>query len=429
MIYILGKDGKAMKSICVIGIGYVGLPTAAMFASKGHKVVGYDVNKTAIKALNEGKIIIEEPGLGDLVKQVVESGNLSGTTECPKDCDVYIIAVPTPINKDKTADMKYVKSATEAIVPCLQPGNIVILESTSPPRTVEDLMLPILEQSGLKMGEDVYLAHSPERILPGQVLYELRTNSRIVGGINEKSALEVKALYESICEGEICITTATTAEMCKLMENTFRDVNIALANELAKMSEELGVNAWEVISLANKHPRVNLHFPGPGVGGHCIALDPWFLVEKSKNALLIHQARLINDSMPEYVFEKIKETLGGFSGQLITLLGVTYKPDIDDVRESPIMKLWKLLTKENVVVNACDPHANAKVGCISDVYSACEQSSMVILCVNHKEFADVDFGKLKEVMDGDVVLDTRNYFDKEKVEAAGLKYLLLGNGR
>ncbi len=418
-----------MKSICVIGIGYVGLPTAAMFASKGHRVVGFDVNKNAVSALNEGKIIIEEPGLAELVKEVVEKGNLTGTTECPKDCDVYIIAVPTPINKDKTADMRFVESATRSIVPCLQPGNIVILESTSPPRTVEDLMLPILKESGLEMGKDVYVAHSPERILPGYVLYELRTNSRIVGGINEESSKAVKELYESICEGEICITTATTAEMCKLMENTFRDVNIALANELAKMSEELGVNAWEVIELANKHPRVNILSPGPGVGGHCIALDPWFLVEKSKNALLINQGRHINDSMPEYVFEKIKTILGGFNGQLITLLGVTYKPNIDDVRESPIMRLLDLLKHENVVVNVCDPHANNKVGGIDSVYTAADRSSMVVLGVNHKEFEDIDFAQLKEVMDGDVILDTRNFFDKEKVENAGLKYVLLGNGR
>ncbi|MCC8015319.1 MAG: nucleotide sugar dehydrogenase [Eubacterium sp.] len=418
-----------MKNICVIGIGYVGLPTAAMFASKGHKVVGFDVNKKAVNALNRGEIIIEEPGLKELVKQVVESGNLTGSTECPEDSDVYIIAVPTPINPDKTADMRYVETATRSIVPNLREGNIVILESTSPPRTVEDLMLPILKESGLEMGTQVYVAHSPERILPGQVLYELRTNSRIVGGINDESAQAVKALYEDICEGEICITTATTAEMCKLMENTFRDVNIALANELAKMSEELGVNAWEVISLANKHPRVNLHSPGPGVGGHCIALDPWFLVEKSKNALLINQGRLINDSMPEYVFEKIKETIGGFNGQLITLLGVTYKPDIDDVRESPIMKLWSMLKKEKVAVNACDPHANEKVGCMRDVYAACYRSSMVILCVNHKEFKDLDFDKIKELMDGDTILDTRNYFDRETVEKAGLKYMLLGDGR
>lgn len=418
-----------MKNICVIGIGYVGLPTAAMFASKGHRVVGFDVNKKAVNALNKGEIIIEEPGLGELVKQVVESGNLTGSTECPEGFDVYIIAVPTPINPDKTADMRYVESATRSIVPCIKEGSIVILESTSPPRTVEDLMLPILKESGLDIGTQVYVAHSPERILPGQVLYELRTNSRIVGGINDESALAVKALYEDICEGEICLTTATTAEMCKLMENTFRDVNIALANELAKMSEELGVNAWEVIALANKHPRVNLHSPGPGVGGHCIALDPWFLVEKSKNALLINQGRLINDSMPAYVFEKIKATLGGFNGQLITLLGVTYKPDIDDVRESPIMKLWSMLKKENVVVNVCDPHANEKVGCMHDVYEACYRSSMVILTVNHKEFADLDFDKIKSVMDGDTVLDTRNYFNREKIEKAGLKYLLLGNGR
>ena len=267
-----------MKSICVIGIGYVGLPTAAMFASKGHKVIGYDLNPKAVEALNKGEIIIEEPGLGELVKDVVSKGNLSATTECPDGCDVYIIAVPTPINPDKTADMRYVESATRAIVPHVRKGAIVILESTSPPRTVTDLMLPILKETGLEIGEELLVAHSPERILPGKVIEELRTNSRIVGGINEKSSLAVKEVYESIVEGEIFITTSTTAEMCKLMENTFRDVNIALANELAKMSEELGVNCWDVIRMANYHPRVNILYPGPGVGGHCIALDPWFLV-------------------------------------------------------------------------------------------------------------------------------------------------------
>ena len=259
------------KSICVIGIGYVGLPTAAMFASKGHKVIGYDLNQKAVDALNKGEIIIEEPGLGELVKQVVSEGNLTGTTECPVGCDVYIIAVPTPINEDKTADMRFVESATRAIVPCVRKGAIVVLESTSPPRTVQDLMLPILKETGLELGEDLLVAHSPERILPGKVIEELRTNSRIVGGINEKSSLEVKKIYESFVEGEIFITTSTTAEMCKLMENTFRDVNIALANELAKMSEELGVNCWDVIRMANQHPRVNILQPGPGVGGHCIA--------------------------------------------------------------------------------------------------------------------------------------------------------------
>ena len=415
-----------MKSICVIGIGYVGLPTAAMFASKGHKVIGYDLNEKAVNALNKGEIIIEEPGLGDLVKDVVAKGNLSAQTTCPENCDVYIIAVPTPINEDKTADMRYVESATRSIVPCVREGNIVILESTSPPRTVEDLMLPILKETGLKLGEELLVAHSPERILPGKVIEELRTNSRIVGGINQKSSEAVKAVYESIVEGEIFITTSTTAEMCKLMENTFRDVNIALANELAKMSEELGVNAWEVIKLANQHPRVNILSPGPGVGGHCIALDPWFLVEKSQNAKLIRQARLNNDSMPEFVLGRIKNILGGFNGQTVAIYGVTYKPNIDDVRESPIMHLIDMLKNENVKINVCDPHAGDKVADNYDIYEAAKGASLVVLGVNHEQFGNIDFSRIAAEMKDKNVLDTRNYWCKDTVNNAGIKYYLLG---
>lgn len=415
-----------MKKICMIGIGYVGLPTAAMFASKGHKVIGYDLNQKAVDALNKGEIIIEEPGLLELVKECVAKGNLSATTSCPSDCDVYIIAVPTPINEDKTADMSYVESATKAIVPHLKKGCIVILESTSPPRTVEDLMLPILKETGLELGEELLVAHSPERILPGKVIEELRTNSRIVGGINEKSSLEVKKVYESIVDGEIFITTSTTAEMCKVMENTFRDVNIALANELAKISEELGVNAFEVIKLANHHPRVNILSPGPGVGGHCIALDPWFLVEKSENAKLIKQARLINDSMPQFVFEKIKNILGGFNGQTISLFGVTYKPNIDDIRESPVMHLLNMLKKENLIVNVCDPHAKEQITNNFDIYEALENSSLLILGVNHDEFSDLDFEKVAKILKDKNILDTRNFFDKNEILKNGINYYLLG---
>lgn len=418
-----------MKSICVIGIGYVGLPTAAMFASKGHNVIGFDLNKKAVDALNKGEIIIEEPGLGDLVKEVVSKGTLSATTECPDGCDVYIIAVPTPINEDKTADMRFVESATRSLVPHVRKGAIVILESTSPPRTVTDLMLPILEQTGLKIGEELLVAHSPERILPGRVLEELRTNSRIVGGINEASSLAVKEVYESIVEGEIFITTSTTAEMCKLMENTFRDVNIALANELAKMSEELGVNCWDVIRMANQHPRVNILQPGPGVGGHCIALDPWFLVEKSKNAKLILQSRLNNDSMPAFVEEKIEKIIGKLGqDKTVSIYGVTYKPNIDDVRESPIMHLIDSLKAKNVNVKVCDPHAAEKVENNYGIYEAAEGSDIIVLGVNHSEFADVDFAKLTTNMKNKNVFDTRNFWNGDLVKAAGAAYYLLGDG-
>lgn len=415
-----------MEKICVIGIGYVGLPTAAMFANKGHKVIGYDLNQNVVDHLNKGEITIEEPGLSELVKKTVKNGNLCASTTCPCDCDVYIIAVPTPIKSDKTADMFYVKNATKAIVPHLRAGNIVILESTSPPRTVEDLMLPILKEAGLILGEELLVAHSPERILPGKILEELRTNSRIVGGINEKSNLAVKKIYESIVEGEIFLTTSTTAEMCKVMENTFRDVNIALANELAKISEELGVNAFEVIRLANQHPRVNILSPGPGVGGHCIALDPWFLVEKSENTKLIKQSRLINDSMPAFVFNKIKRILGGFKGQTISLFGVTYKPDIDDIRESPIISLLEMLKKENVNVKICDPHAKGKIENNFEIYEAALNSSLIILGVHHSEFKNIDFKKIAGILKEKNILDTRNFLNKQEILNNNINYYLLG---
>lgn len=417
------------KSICVIGIGYVGLPTAAMFATHGHQVVGYDVNEKAIDALNKGETIIEEPFLGDLVKQAVEEKHLVGSTECPVGSDVYIISVPTPINPDKTADMRFVESAARTITPCLRPGAIVVLESTSPPRTVTDLMLPILAESGLTPGEDLLVAHSPERILPGKAIEELRTNSRIVGGINEKSALAVKEIYESFVEGEILVTDSTTAEMCKLMENTFRDVNIALANELAKMSEEVGVNCWDVIRMSNQHPRVNFLSPGPGVGGHCIPLDPWFLVEKCENSKLIKQSRLNNDSMPAYVLAKLASIMGGLEGKTVALYGVTYKPDIDDIRESPIMQLKGLLEDAGVTVRICDPHAARKLPVSYGMYEACEGADLAVLGVNHSEFGSIDFEKMAAALPGKTVFDTRNFWNREAAEKAGLKYILLGDGR
>ena len=258
--------------VCVIGLGYIGLPTAAMFANAGHDVLGVDKKPQIVEALNRGEIIIEENGLPEYIKAVVEKGHLRAALE-PETSDAYIISVPTPITEDKKADMRFVESATRSIVPLLKKGDLVILESTSPVGTVDSLMLPILEESGLKAGVDFGLGHSPERVIPGKILYELVHNSRIAGGIDKESAHRIAELYRSFVEGEIYETDARTAEMCKLSENTFRDVNIAFANELAKICEEQGINVWELIEICNKHPRVNIHQPGPGVGGHCIAVS------------------------------------------------------------------------------------------------------------------------------------------------------------
>ena len=333
--------------ICIIGLGYIGLPTAAMFATHGHRVLGVDVNQKVIDALNKGKIIIEEPNLEETVNVAVKEGTLRAAME-PEESDAFIICVPTPIKSDKTADLTYVESGIRRIIPFLKKGNIVILESTSPPGTTRDFMGSILKEAGFIPGQDVHLAYCPERVLPGRILIELKENSRVVGGINEESADIVKDLYKSFVKGEIYISEATTAEMCKLMENTYRDVNIALANELAMLCEKMKVNAWDVIKYANKHPRVNLHMPGPGVGGHCIAVDPWFIIEKQpETAKMMNLARNTNDNMPQYVLERIKGLTKNIQGiKKVCILGVTYKPNVDDMRESPIIELIHLLKEQ-----------------------------------------------------------------------------------
>lgn len=413
------------NKICILGLGYIGLPTAAMFAANGYDIVGVDVNQSVVERLNQGEVTIEEPYLGDLVKQVVLDGKLKASTQaCP--ADVFIIAVPTPILEDKRADMRFVQQATEMIVPYLQKGNIIVLESTSPPGTVEQLMCPILRKSGLDIERDLYVAHSPERVIPGKILIELVENNRIVGGINEQSAQAVKHLYESFVKGEIYTTDATTAEMCKLMENTYRDVNIGLANELAIICEKLGINAWDVINYSNKHPRVTLHQPGPGVGGHCLAVDPWFIVEKCpQEAQIIRLSRQTNDAMPHHVFKRIKDILGSLKHKTVTILGITYKADTDDMRESPILELVELLEEiEDITINLVDPYVKQHKYLVEDQAQALQNTDIVVLGVNHRCFEEIDFGKLTSA-----VLDTRNFIKPEMQQLLGERYYLIGKGK
>lgn len=418
------------EKICVLGLGYIGLPTAAMFASNGFDIIGVDVNEKVVNALNKGEIIIEEPYLDTMVRDVVTSGKLKASVK-PEVSDVYIIAVPTPINEDKTADMSYVISATRSIVPLVKKGDIIVLESTSPPKTIDNIIVPILKESPLNVEEDLYIAHSPERVIPGKILFELVENNRIVGGIDEESALKVKKLYQSFVKGDIFTTNATTAEMCKLTENTFRDVNIALANELAKICEQLGINIWDVIKFSNKHPRVNLHQPGPGVGGHCIAVDPWFIVEKfPETAKMITLSRNINDSMPEYVFNRSRKILGTLKNKKVTILGITYKPDVDDMRESPIIELVELFEEvSGITISICDPFVESFKYLEKDIYTACEDSDLVILGVNHKLFSDTNMEKIHKNMRQANILDTRNFFDEKELVDIGFNYNLLGKGK
>ena len=412
--------------VCVIGLGYIGLPTAAMFANAGHEVLGVDKKPQIVEALNRGEIIIEENGLAEFIKSVVEKGHLRAALD-PETSDAYIISVPTPITEDKKADMRFVESATRSIVPLLKKGDLVILESTSPVGTVDSLMLPILEESGLKAGTDFGLGHSPERVIPGKILYELVHNSRIAGGIDSESASRIAQLYKSFVEGEIYETDARTAEMCKLSENTFRDVNIAFANELAKICEDQGINVWELIEICNKHPRVNIHQPGPGVGGHCIAVDPWFIVEKEPGlAQIIRKSRETNDSMPAYVAKRAEEILSGAEDPKICILGATYKPDVDDMRESPILHLADELREKGVQVVLHDPHAAKRPGIEGDLMKAAEGADLIILGVNHKQFKDLDYEALAQAVRRKNFLATSNFADRAAAERAAFAYHLLG---
>ncbi|MED0665961.1 nucleotide sugar dehydrogenase [Bacillus badius] len=400
-----------MQKICVIGLGYIGLPTAAIFARAGVSVVGVDVNKQVVERLNKGEIIIEEVGLPEVVKEVVESGKLRASME-PEEADAFIISVPTPIHEDCTANVEYVRSATKAIVPYLKKGNVVIVESTIPPCTMDDVVAPIIEEAGLNPKEDVALAHCPERVLPGRILIELVENTRIVGGLTPEATAKAADVYRQIVTGDVIETEAVTAEMSKLMENTFRDVNIALANELAKISARLGVDAHKVIELANKHPRVNIHQPGPGVGGHCLAVDPYFIVEKApEEARLIQLSRDINNSMPDFVIEQIIKLTAELKEPKIALFGLTYKGNIDDVRESPAIEIVeKVLANPRYDVRVHDPHVREEQVPfpLLSFEEAVKGANLVVVLADHNEFKAIDQQALLAQMETPVVFDTKN---------------------
>jgi UDP-N-acetyl-D-mannosaminuronic acid dehydrogenase len=329
------------NKICVIGMGYIGLPTASTFAIHGVQVVGVDNNPEVLEVLNAGRVHIQEPGLRALAEQAFGSGNLRLSRE-PEPADAFIIAVPTPATPrvkggaDPTAELGMVVAASQAILPHLGPGNLVMLESTCPPRTTLDLVAPILERSGLRAGVDFLLAYSPERVLPGRILQELTENARVIGGVTPASAEAGRELYALFVRGEIVLTDATTAEMVKLMENTSRDVSIAIANEFARLAEHIGVDVWEAIAMANRHPRINILRPGPGVGGHCVSVDPWFLVQADpEQARLIRTARQVNDDQPLHAVLLVERALGTLQGRKVAALGLAYKPDVDDLVRVP----------------------------------------------------------------------------------------------
>lgn len=426
------------KKICVMGMGYIGLPTASTFAIHGVQVVGVDVNRRVLQALNAGEVHIQEPGLRALVEQAFASGNLS-VREQPEPADAFIIAVPTPTTGraedggDPQADLGAVIAACEAIVPHLRPGNLVMLESTCPPRTTLDVAAPILQRSGLKAGEDFLLAYSPERVLPGRILQELTENARVIGGVNPASAEAGRRLYGTFVTGEIVLTDATTAEMVKLMENTSRDVNIAIANEFARLAEGIGVDVWEAVALANRHPRINILRPGPGVGGHCVSVDPWFLVQIAPaQAELIRAARRVNDGQPAHAARLIKRALGGLQGRAVACLGLAYKRDVDDLRESPALEVARLLVEGGAQVKTFEPFAPDRTApgaqAAGSLAEALHGAETVVLLVDHSEFRSLQPAEVAAGMPGRVAVDLRGAWKAAEWEAAGFALYVLGVG-
>ncbi|CRG49812.1 UDP-N-acetyl-D-mannosamine dehydrogenase [Yersinia wautersii] len=398
----------SFETISVIGLGYIGLPTAAAFASRKKKVIGVDVNAHAVETINRGAIHIVEPDLDKVVKIAVEGGYLQAVTK-PLAADAFLIAVPTPFKGDHEPDMIFVESAAKSIAPVLKKGDLVILESTSPVGATEqmaqwlaearpDLSFP--QQAG--EAADINIAYCPERVLPGQVMVELIQNDRVIGGMTPKCSARASALYKIFLEGECVVTNSRTAEMCKLTENSFRDVNIAFANELSLICDEQGINVWELIRLANRHPRVNILQPGPGVGGHCIAVDPWFIVSQNPQlARLIHTARLVNDGKPLWVVDRVKAAVADClaasdkraSEVKIACFGLAFKPDIDDLRESPAVGVARLIAEwhvgETLVVEPnVEQLPKSLIGIVTlkDTATALQQADVLVMLVDHKQF-------------------------------------------
>lgn len=430
------------QKICVLGLGYIGLPTASTFATHGIQVVGVDVNPQILTILNNGGLHIHEPGLRTIVEAALKSGKLI-VSATPEEADAFLIAVPTPFylgrngeyngEPYKLADMRAVTSAAEAIVPFLRKGNLVVLESTSPPRTTIDLVRPILERSGLKAGRDFYLAYSPERVLPGQILRELIENARVIGGVTPESAQAGADLYSVFVKGDIIQTDATTAEMVKLMENTYRDVNIAIANEFSRLAERFGVDVWEAVSLANRHPRVKILSPGPGVGGHCISVDPWFFVEAAPDLTpLIYMARKVNDEQPHFVMQLVQKALGSLKGKRIAALGLAYKPDVDDLRESPAAEAVHLLLDAGASVRAYEPfkvEGLPGIPMASSLAEAMQDADAILLLVRHTQFMKMTPTEVTLITSARTIIDTVNAWDANSWEAAGFTVLRLGDGK
>ncbi|MEE1650734.1 UDP-N-acetyl-D-mannosamine dehydrogenase [Brachybacterium sp. J144] len=407
-----------LDTVAVIGLGYIGLPTAAVLAQAGKTVIGVDIKQSNVDAINAGKVPFVEEGLETVVAGTVAQGKLSAQTETPE-ADAYIVSVPTPFKGDHDADLSYIEAAARGIAPKLTGGELVVLESTSPPGATEHMADVILElrpefTKEPNLPNSVYFSHAPERVLPGRIMIEMVDNDRIIGGLSPEAAQLNRDLYASFCKGELLLTDARTAEMAKLTENAFRDVNIAFANELSIISERQGIDVWELIELANHHPRVNILQPGPGVGGHCIAVDPWFIVSADREfSNLIRTAREVNDSKPELVLEKVLQKADKFKNPVVAALGIAFKANIDDLRESPSKDIAVALTDRlpEGQVLVVEPNIDElpkefvdKTNVeLAELEDAVDRADIVLVMVDHDPFKEFDRSTLQEK----VVIDTK----------------------
>ena len=393
--------------VCIIGQGYIGLPTAALFSRSNCEVVGVDISEEMINNLNKGIIHIEEPGISEIIKKAIENKVYTASLT-PQKADAFIITVPTPyIAENYSCDLSYVVTACESILPYLEKGNTVIIESTIAPMSTDETIKPIFENAGFTIGKDLYLAHCPERVLPGRIIEELIHNDRIIGGVTPECAKKASEVYGQFVEGELILTEAKTAELSKCMENTFRDVNIALANELAKICAEIGVNALDVIEMANKHPRVNLHSPGPGVGGHCLAIDPYFIYAKApETAKIIKLARDTNNSMPEFVCEYVRKII---SKGKIAIFGVSYKGNTGDDRESPAYEIIARLS-DDYEIAIHDPHIDNPN--FKSFDEATKDADLILVLCDHDEFKHMDYNAILKNSTNPIIFDTKNIIKK-----------------
>lgn len=400
-------DPSRAAEICVVGLGYIGLPTAAILAGRGYSVTGVDVRPDVVATVNAGKIHIHEPDLDRLVHSVVSSGRLRASLK-PQPADVFILCVPTPHHSDHSPDVSYVRKAAQAIRPYVRQGNLIILESTSPPRTTEDIVVREAVPRDWVVGRDVYVAHCPERVLPGRILIEAVQNDRVIGGVTAECTRRTQELYETFVEGAILTTSAAGAEITKLVENAYRDVNIAFANELSLLAHKFGVDAWEIIDMANRHPRVNILSPGPGVGGHCISVDPWFLVHAAPELTpLMRSARQVNDHKPKFVVEQVVAAARQVDRPVIGCLGLAYKADVDDLRESPSLEIVRALrSRELGEVLACEPYVSSdqfREFPLSTLPEVLRRANVLVLLTDHRQFRELR----AEQLAGKTLVDTR----------------------